>query len=117
MRLLSIVLLSGLLGCATTPDVIYTDDPVFDFVDVDYVPSVEEVAYIFAGQKFCPQCKKEGLTSSIHASGWTGCTLMYCGGEWWDDEGNPHYPEPCNTCSQGYSCSQGHEWSESWASL
>jgi len=60
---------------------------------------------------FCPICKEKGLKSSVY-EGSSQTTLVY-NPTWYDEEGNKHY-ENTNTTTTYYSCSQGHEWYETY---
>ena len=65
----------------------------------------------------CSKCLEEGKKSTVTCDGFASCTLAYCGGGHYDEEGNYHSPSDCNTCSRGCRCSNGHEWSERSGSL
>ena len=70
-------------------------------------------ATVFAFDGICPECRELGLKSTVTGGGWGTTTLMYCGGGHWDEGGNFHPPEPCNTTTRYYECSNGHSWAES----
>ena len=62
--------------------------------------------------KFCPICQKEGLKSKVYI-GWCTITALNCGNGHYDEDGHYHPPEPCNTMTCEYTCSNDHPWSES----
>lgn len=57
----------------------------------------------------CPKCREQGLKSIVEP-GMRTTTLMVIH-EWYDEEGDYHVEDP-NTTSTSYSCSNGHQWSE-----
>ena len=83
----------------------------------DWMPGANPVQLPAVGneapKKFCPVCQAEKKKSTVYAPTSGACTLMSCGGGHWDEDGKYHAAEPCNTCSYVYSCSNGHEWTES----
>jgi hypothetical protein len=62
--------------------------------------------------RFCPECKKAGLKSTVNRGEGMTCTLGHCGSGHWDENGKYHPPEPCNACTVYYECSRGHSWTE-----
>jgi len=58
----------------------------------------------------CPVCEKENLKSRVYP-GVSMRTLMYCT-PYYDEDGNYHSHDS-NTTTTNYSCSNGHQWSES----
>ena len=68
-------------------------------------------ATAFAFDGICPECKELGLKSTVTQLYGT-TTLLNCGNGYWDEDGNYHAPEPCNTTTIHYECSQGHSWTE-----
>ena len=60
----------------------------------------------------CPECEEQGLRSIVHGGDYCTRTLMYCP-TYYDEDGK-FVPNKCNTCTCGYTCSNGHEWSESY---
>lgn len=58
----------------------------------------------------CPECKAENKKSRVYA-GPSSSTCMHCA-PYYDEDGKHHYHD-INTSSTSYSCSNGHEWSES----
>ena len=67
-------------------------------------------------KKVCAECQAKGERSTVYPDGSGTCTLAYCGGGHWDEDGDYRAAKPCNSCSQGYRCSRGHTWSEAWSS-
>jgi hypothetical protein len=63
-------------------------------------------------KKFCPECQKLGLKSKVFIGGCTS-TLLNCGSGYYDEDGDYHPPDPCNTTTCEYTCSNGHTWMES----
>lgn len=57
----------------------------------------------------CPQCAAEGERSKVYP-GMTTTTCMAVS-SWYDEDGNYHRHNP-NTTTTHYSCSRGHEWTE-----
>ena len=43
-------------------------------------------------------------------AGWKTCTAKFCGNGYYDKEGLYHPPEPCNTCTEYFSCSDGQDF-------
>ncbi len=64
-------------------------------------------------KKFCLECQKAGLKSKVYLD-MCSATLVHCGNGYWDEEGNFHPPEPCNTTTCSYHCSNGHSWEEKY---
>ena len=62
-------------------------------------------------KKFCPECVKQGLKSTI-SIGMCMSTAMWCGNGHYDENGNFHPPNECNYTSCEYKCSNGHSWAE-----
>ena len=91
--LLLIVPLFG--SCCTT----VKPDPGAEYL----IPVAERVV--------CQTCEKEGRKSTVEVSSVMGCTLLYCGGGYYDEDGAYHAPKPCNSCSREYRCSNSHVWS------
>jgi hypothetical protein len=58
----------------------------------------------------CPVCEKEEKKSCVYP-GMSTSTLMYCL-PYYDEEGKYHSHDT-NTHTTQYSCSNGHNWSES----
>ena len=58
----------------------------------------------------CPVCSEKNMKSSIYV-GMSTSTLMYCT-PYYDEDGNYHSHDS-NTHSTSYSCTKGHQWSES----
>jgi len=58
----------------------------------------------------CPVCEKEELKSFVYP-GMSTSTLMYCS-PYYDEDGKYHSHD-ANTHTTQYSCSNGHNWSES----
>ena len=56
----------------------------------------------------CPECKEQGLKSKIYQHGMGSTTLMWCP-PFYDEDGQ-HHNHDSNTTTQGYRCSNGHEW-------
>lgn len=61
--------------------------------------------------KFCPECQRQGLKSSVHTDS-GGVTTDMCVDAFYDKEGHYHYHDP-NLTTRRSSCSNGHEWFES----
>lgn len=57
----------------------------------------------------CPICKSEGKTSKVYP-GPCSTTAMFCGNGYYDELGKYHFPEPCNTTTCEYLCSNGHHF-------
>lgn len=58
----------------------------------------------------CPACEREDLRSCVYP-GMSTSTLMYFA-PYYDEDGNYHMHDS-NTHTTHYSCSNGHNWSES----
>ena len=65
----------------------------------------------FDNKVLCPVCQEKGLKSIVY-EGSSQSTLLY-NPTWYDEEGNRHY-QNTNTTTTYYSCSQGHEWYETY---
>lgn len=59
----------------------------------------------------CQQCKKEGRESKVHCDYTTSTLLGWS--PYFDEEGNLHVHDP-NKKADGYRCSNGHYWAESY---
>jgi len=57
----------------------------------------------------CPECKKLGKKSLVYPGACMSTLLAAI--PYYDEDGNYHFNDP-NTVTQGYSCSNGHHWSE-----
>jgi hypothetical protein len=57
----------------------------------------------------CPICKAEGKRSTVHG-GMGIVTLADCGNGYYDEDGVYHNPDPCNTGTYYYECSEGHNF-------
>lgn len=55
----------------------------------------------------CPKCAEEGTQSKVYP-GMLTMTAMHCGNGYYDEQGVYHPPNPCNTLTRHYSCSNGH---------
>ena len=60
----------------------------------------------------CPVCKAEGKRSTVTAMSGPTCTMAYCGGGSWNEDGVYQIPRKCNTCSYSLRCSNGHEFTK-----
>lgn len=58
----------------------------------------------------CPECITEGKKSKIFP-GMSTVTAMYCA-PFYDEDGKYHHHD-LNTTTTSYSCSEGHDWSDS----
>ena len=58
----------------------------------------------------CPFCEKEGKVSRVYVGASESTLLAWT--PYYDEEGNYHSNNP-NRITTRYSCSNGHEWSES----
>jgi hypothetical protein len=58
----------------------------------------------------CPKCVEEGKRSKVYSEGTTSTCMMY--DTYWDEDGKIHKHDP-NAHTSIYSCSNGHEWSQS----
>jgi len=56
----------------------------------------------------CPVCIENGETSTVTQEGSWATTAAYCGEGFYDEAGQFHHPEPCNTSSASFKCSNGH---------
>ena len=65
----------------------------------------------FDNKILCPVCQEKGLKSIVY-EGSSQSTLVF-NPTWYDEEGNKHY-QNTNTSTTYYSCSQGHEWYETY---
>jgi hypothetical protein len=59
---------------------------------------------------FCPQCQEEGKKSRVLPGPTSVRTLLYSQ-PYYDEDGKYHDHDR-NTTTRGYSCSNGHSWSE-----
>ena len=57
----------------------------------------------------CPVCIEEGKKSTVIPGVWN-TTLMYCGSGHYDENGQFHPPDDCNTSSATFTCSNGHSF-------
>jgi hypothetical protein len=57
----------------------------------------------------CPHCRALGLKSIVHI-GACFSTLLFCGNGHYDEDGNYHSPDDCNSTSCEYTCSNGHKF-------
>ena len=57
----------------------------------------------------CPHCRALGLKSIVHI-GSCMSTALFCGNGHYDEDGNYHPPENCNSTSCSYICSNGHKF-------
>jgi hypothetical protein len=74
---------------------------------------------VFAGESWdgkCPICKAEGKLSTVSV-GMCMTTAMFCGNGYYDEQGNFHAPEQCNSTTCEYTCSNGHHFSEGMKGL
>ena len=62
----------------------------------------------------CAECDAKGDRYKVYEDQFMTSTAM-AGSSWWDEDGKHHSHDP-NWHSRGYSCSNGHRWSESWQS-
>ena len=69
-------------------------------------------AALECSKRFCPECQKAGLKSTVQELHATR-TLLHCPVTW-DEDGNEHHHDS-NITTQHYSCSQGHSWTEKHA--
>lgn len=58
----------------------------------------------------CPVCSEKSMKSSVYV-GMSTSTLMYCP-PYYDEDGKYHSHDS-NIHSTNYSCTKGHQWSES----
>ena len=58
----------------------------------------------------CPECKAQGLRSTVHSGG--GSITLMGFSPYWDEDGVYHSHDP-NQVSVSYHCSGGHSWGES----
>ena len=56
----------------------------------------------------CSHCKRMGWKSTVAGATLGRCTLLGCGGGYYDENGQFHPPTPCNVCSAETQCSNGH---------
>jgi hypothetical protein len=57
----------------------------------------------------CEECKEQGLKSNVYPNAYSVRTAM-CANNYYDSEGKYHHHD-ANSTTQGYNCSNGHQWS------